>query len=158
MPKVSNNRAAKFLHLAKVRSGPQVVLLSAMLLFTTSCARHKIISAEELHSKLAAAISLAAETEAFLEIVRQGRTTPAFAQGHLQYLAAEANRSLKDFHESVPAPDIQAKFPDARTLVHSLAMQLTATRTALNDREALNSAQQHIAKIRQALGEIQSSL
>jgi len=129
-----------------------------MLLFTTACARHKIISAEELHSELAAAISLAAETETFLEMVRQGRTTPAFAQGHLQYLADEANRSLKDFHESVPAPDIQAKFPDARTLVHSLALQLTATGTALNDREALNSAQQHIAKIRQALAEIQSSL
>ena len=50
-------------------------------------------SREELHSDFLAAISLASETELFIDQLQEGRGTLTFAEGHLAYLHKEAVRS-----------------------------------------------------------------
>jgi chemotaxis regulatin CheY-phosphate phosphatase CheZ len=116
------------------------------------------MDADDLRSEISSAISVASETGTLLDLVGKGRTTDAFARGHIEYLTDELNDSLKELRESAPAPEIAARFPDSRTLVSSLAKQLSSASVALHNPEALAAIQQHLAKIREALEELKSSL
>jgi hypothetical protein len=61
------------------RSG-KCILIALLSLSLASCSRPKTISREALHSDLLAAISLASETELFINQMQEGRFTPALAE------------------------------------------------------------------------------
>src|SRR5436853_7367885 len=80
-----------------------VVLALGFSLVLCACSRHETLTTDELRSQLISARSLAAETEIFLDYVRQNRATKSYAQGHIKYLAEEIERSREELQQSSPA-------------------------------------------------------
>lgn len=133
------------------------LLISCLLLFS-ACSHHTKITADDLRSDLTSAISFAAETETFLDFVRQGRSIDHYTEGHLEYLSEELNRSARELEESVADAALAQKLQECRTLLESIALQVAAVRPVLGDAGALSDARQQIAKTRAALEAAQSSL
>src|SRR5437764_9640603 len=72
------------------------------ILALCACSRQKTLTTDEVRSQLLSARSLAAETEMFLDYVRANRATKHYAQGHIEYLTEEMERSREELHESSP--------------------------------------------------------
>jgi hypothetical protein len=135
-----------------------LLLLAPFLLLACACSRQKTITAEDLCLELTSAISLAADAETSVDLLRQGRSTDRYADGHLAYLSEELNHSLKELEEASPDAAIASTAQNARTLLGSLALQVAAVRSDLGDSGALSNARQQIAKTRADLEAAKSSL
>jgi hypothetical protein len=128
------------------------------LLLLAGCAGKKTITPDELRSQIGSAISLASETETFLDYVRQHRSTRPYSAGHLNYLADEADRASQDLQKSVPPANAEQQFQTCLTQLRELVKQLTAVRSSLDNRDALAVATTRITHIRKALEQAKSSL
>jgi hypothetical protein len=127
------------------------------LLLLVSCSHQKTISTDKLRSEITSAASFAAEAEAFIDYALQGRTIRNFADGHMVYLADEANRSAKELHEAVSNASHQ-QLLECRKQLDSLANELAAARLAIGRPDVLAGAKQRIGKLRKAFEEIKASL
>jgi hypothetical protein len=76
-----------------------------ILLALPARAHAKTITADELHSDLRSALSLASETELFIDQIESGRLLPHFRLGHADNLLEEAQRQAKELRESHVAED-----------------------------------------------------
>jgi Tfp pilus assembly protein PilP len=128
------------------------------ILVFCACSRHKTLTTDELRSELISAKSLAAETEMFLDYVRQNRATKYYARGHIEYLSEEIERSREELQESSPAPGEEDAVQKLRAQFEALSAELHGIRGRLDDAAALATAEEHIAKIRHALDEANSSI
>jgi uncharacterized coiled-coil DUF342 family protein len=128
------------------------------ILVLCSCSRHKTLTREELRSDLISAKSLVAETEMFLDYVRQNRATKYYAQGHIEYVTQEIERSRKELQESSPAQGEEDAVQELRAQLDALKVELHSLRGRLDDEVALATANERIEKIRQALDEANSSI
>ena len=133
-------------------------LLLIVLLFLPCCSRQKTINVDELRSEFISAASFAAEAETFIEYVLENRATRAFAQGHVEYLADEVDRTAKELHRVTPDESTGPGLRECRTEVDVLAKELTAVRLGIDNPEVLAASKQRIEKIRRALTEANSSL
>jgi hypothetical protein len=129
-----------------------------LILVTCACSRSKILTKDELRSELISARSLAAETDMFLDSVRESRATKNFAQGHIGYLTEEVERSIRELRESSPSPGEQDVLQKLREQCDSLKTELHRIRASVGDEAALATAKQHIATIRQTLDQLNSSI
>jgi uncharacterized coiled-coil DUF342 family protein len=128
------------------------------ILVLCSCSRHKTLTREELRSDLISAKSLVAETEMFLDYVRQNRATKYYAQGHIEYVTQEIERSRKELQESSPAQGEEDAVQELRAQLDALKAELLSIHARLDDRTALATAKEHVARIRHALDEANSSI
>jgi uncharacterized coiled-coil DUF342 family protein len=135
-----------------------VAFALGFILFLCACSRHKTLTTDELRSQLISAKSLAAETDIFLDYVRQNRATKYYAHGHIEYLTKEIERSRKELQESSPAQGEEDAVQKLRAQFAALTAELHSVRGRLDDEAALATAKEHIAKIRQALDEASSSI
>jgi hypothetical protein len=133
------------------------ILLTALLLLV-SCSRQKTISADELRSDLTEAISVAAEAEAFLDYVAQGRSTENYANGHIRYLVEEAYRTAKQLQQAAPEVSTEKSLPESRKEVGSLAHELATVRAAMEYSEPFGDSRQNISNIRAALEQVKAGL
>jgi len=92
----------------------RLVTAIAIASLLCGCSRQKVIGSDDLRSDLTAAISLASETETFIDYAGRQRSTFNFAAGHLAYLAQTARQSAKELHESTPVHSIAQQFMDAQ--------------------------------------------
>lgn len=132
-----------------------VIAIASLL---CGCGRQKIIGRDDLRSDLTAAISLASETESFIDYVSQQRATFDFAEGHLAYLSENARQSAKELHESMPVQSIVQQFTDAQKQLDALAFQLATLRDQLARRPARPASTQGLSSIRHSLEQIKASL
>jgi uncharacterized protein (DUF2164 family) len=128
------------------------------ILVLGACSRHKTLTPDELRSELISAKSLVAETEMFLDYIRQNRATEYYAQGHIEYLTEEIEHSRKELQESSPAQGEEDAAQKLRAQLDALKAELHSLRDRLDDQAALATAKEHIARIRQALDEANSSI
>ena len=128
------------------------------ILALCACSRQKTLTTDEIRSQLLSAKSLAAETEMFLDYVRENRTTKHYAQGHIEYLTEEIERSREELQESSPAQGEEDAVRKLRTQFDALRAELHSIRGKLDDEAALAAAKEHLASIRQALDEANSSI
>jgi outer membrane murein-binding lipoprotein Lpp len=128
------------------------------ILVLCGCSRHKNLTTDELRSELISAKSLAAETEMFLDYVRQKRATKYYAQGHIEYLTDEVERSREELQESSPAQGEEDAVQTLKAQFDALKAELQSVRGRLDDEAALSTAKQHIEGIRRALNEATSSI
>ena len=135
-----------------------VVLALGFSLVLCACSRHETLTTDELRSQLISARSLAAETEIFLDYVRQNRATKSYAQGHIKYLTEEIERSREELQQSSPAQGEGNAVQQLRAQFDALNAELHIIRGKLDDANALTTAKEHIAKIRQALDEANSGI
>jgi hypothetical protein len=130
----------------------------ASILVLSACSRHKTLTRDELRSEIVSAKSLAAETEMFVDYVRQKRATKHYAQGHIEYLAEEVDNSRQELHQCSPVQGEEDAFQKLSTQFDALNAELHIIHGKLDDVNALTTAKEHIAKIRQALDEANSGI
>jgi hypothetical protein len=137
---------------------PTVVFVLGFILVLCACSRHKTLTRDDLRSELISAKSLAEETEMFLDYVRQNRATKDYAQGHIEYLTKETERSREELQESSPAQGEEDALQKLSVQLDALRTELQSIRGGLDDQAALAAAKDHIGRIRQALDEAQTSI
>jgi hypothetical protein len=134
------------------------ILTLFVSLALVSCSRPKTISRDELRSDLLAAVSLASETELFIEQLQEGRATPAFAASHLDYLHKEASRSTDELRQAHADERMAGALENDHAQLDSLAMMLADLKEKSVDKESLSAARQQAAKIRMILEHAKSEL
>lgn len=145
-------------HLRSVLNRSAILAAVTAAVLLASCSHQKKESREDLRSEVTAATSLATESESFLAYVLQGRSTPSYAEGHLLYLADEAQHQAADMQKAVPEPGIEAQFKECQKRLNSLREQIHAAARAQADGDSLQRVKQEIESTRQRLAEIQASL
>jgi len=132
----------------------------AFAILLSGCSRQKIIGPDDLRSQLTAAISLASETETFLDYLSQHRSTFNFALGHIAYLAQTAGQDAKELHQSKPAPSIAQQFPACQEQFDSLASQLSALQqeVAVGQTPAVAIRKDQLAQLRHSLEQLKAGL
>ena len=122
------------------------------------CSRQKIVGADDLRADLTAAISLASETETFINYAGQQRATFHFAEAHLAYLAQTARQFAKELHESIPVYSIAQQFADAQKQLVALAAELATLPDRLGEKATTTSSKADLSGIRHSLEQIKASL
>ncbi len=123
-----------------------------------ACSRQKTVGPDDLRSDLTSAISLASETETFINYVSQQRATFDFAEGHLAYLSESARQSAKELHESTPVHSIVQQFADAQKQLDALAFQLATLRDRLAGRRGAAASAPDLNSISHNLEQIKAPL
>jgi hypothetical protein len=128
------------------------------ILVLSACSRHKTLTRDELRSEIFSAKSLAAEAEMFVDYVGQKRATKHYAQGHIEYLAEEVENSRQELHQSSPVQGEEDAFQKLSAQFDALHAELHIIHGKLDDVNALATAKEHLAKIRHALDEANSTI
>jgi hypothetical protein len=84
--------------------GRQTIVILALLLAAalTSCSRKKTLGPDDLRSQIRSAHSFVAESEMFIDYIRQGHATRHYAEGHATYLKDAVTQLEKEFEQAVP--------------------------------------------------------
>jgi hypothetical protein len=128
------------------------------LLALAACSHTKTLDPDELRSDLTQAISLASETETFVDYVLLNRSTANFARGHLGYLQEEAGQFASELSDSSPQSSIKHVLPTCAKELASLADALGSAQQDSGNPETLRVINRHIAGIRRQLEEAKASL
>lgn len=135
-------------------------LLALPLVLLLGCG-HKQASRSEVQSALLKSISLASESEIFIQYLGQGRSTSNFALGHLQYLRDEITRTISD-NSKLNTPPSPAPLTNALAIdnfqLRSLQQEIDASRQSSGQPGALDTSAQRIRQIRITLQKVNSSL
>ena len=130
----------------------------AFTLLLSGCSRQKVIGSDDLRSQLTTAISLASETETFLDYVSQHRSTANFAAGHIAYLSQTAADAAKDLHQSKPIYSIEQQFTQSRQQLDALASQLDALQQEVSLGQTPGAAKDQLVELRQSLEQTKAGL
>jgi hypothetical protein len=134
------------------------ILLLFVGVALASCSPPKTISRDELRSDLLAAISLASETELFIDQLQEGRVTPAFAEGHLAYLDKEASRSENELGQARAGERMTGTLEVGRAQLASLATMLADLKENSSNKESLSTGRQQALKIKMILEHAENEL
>lgn len=137
------------------RCSALVVLLATVLL--ASCSRTKNISADELHSDILSASSLAAETELFIGQVQQHRATQSFERGHLEYLYRQTTDEIQQLRDTRAESSLVPRLDTCRLQLESLVAELANLKKNPTDGDRLSAAKQQAARIRTTLERAENS-
>ena len=132
----------------------------AFAILLSGCSRQKIIGPDDLRSQLTASISLASETETFLDYLSQHRSTFNFAAGHMAYLSQTAAQAAKELHQSTPTYSIAQQFSQCRQQLDALASQLAALQqeVAVGQTSAAVIRKDQFAQLRHSLELLKAGL
>jgi hypothetical protein len=133
-----------------------VTLLALVL--STGCSKQRTIDRAELRSDLDAGISMSSEASLFLQSVAEDRTFQSFSQGHLRYLAEEANRTKKELHQSVASAQDAPTLKQACLQFDALSQELRAIGQKSSDPSALISSKRRLTEIGNAMEKAKSSI
>jgi hypothetical protein len=114
------------------------------------CTPTKTITRGELRSDLFSALSLASQTELFINQIEGDRITRQFRSGHADYLHDDALRQAKDLRKSRTDSDTAKTVGLSAGQLDDLARELTLIRVR-NENEMLPGVRQRVETIRKAL-------
>ena len=132
--------------------------VAAVLAASLSACSSPTPDRDQALSMTRSAISFTAESELFIDAIRQQRTTRRYAEGHLEYLADAVRQSALDLDRAVPTPDAVRAAGECRVQVALLLRELAGIRAALGDDTALAAARNRLGKIRTSLQHTASAL
>lgn len=115
-------------------------------------------SVEDVRSTLAKSVSLASETEIFVEYSGQGRSTLNFAQGHLHNLRNEVDRTVQEISDLHSDPRLMKVLNVDRDQLRSLGVEIDLASRNIEQPGALESSAKRIREIRAVLLQTSSSL
>jgi hypothetical protein len=141
--------------------GQQTIIILGLLLAAaalTSCSREKTLDPDELRSEIRSAHSFAAESEMFVDYIRQGHATHLYAKGHASYLEDAVKQLEKELDGAVPQPGIENVVAECRSDIHLLCHELSGIPGAAGDNYALAAARKRIENIQKSLKKAYSSL
>ena len=110
-----------------------------------------------MKSELASAVSLAAETQIFVEQWQRDRLTDSFIKTHLDYLQRETRNSIKLLEDSRVEPAIASKAEICRTQLKALHHEFLILQTEADSYvRPLRIDRQTIEQIRKSLADAKS--
>jgi hypothetical protein len=125
-------------------------IVGLMIVFLVpSCSRAETM-ANEMDSTLHSALSLASETELFIQQIEGGRLLTHFQAAHADYLRAEAKRDAREARDSARKAHNAAIFVLCAKQLESLSAQLQVI-GAHRDPKTIAEAQGRVEVIRQRL-------
>jgi hypothetical protein len=136
---------------------PAFVLLSALAALS-GCSHKHTLNRDEVRSQIRLATSLAAETEMYVDYVRQGRVTRLFAREHAIRLQDTAKELMEELERAEPGPGAGTAVHECRMQLALICRELSNIRAAIGNDEALAAAKERIAKIHRSLERASSSL
>lgn len=107
----------------------RTIPLVLFVFILVSCSQSKTLTVEDMKSELASAVSLASETQMFVEQWQRDRLTGSFIKTHLDYLRQEAGSSIKELDESRVEPSSAATAEICRTQLKALHRELLVLQT-----------------------------
>jgi hypothetical protein len=113
------------IHDNRWRATPLVLCMSILV----SCSQSKTLTAEDMKSELASAVSLASETEMFIEQWQEDLLTPSFIKAHLGYLQQETRSSIEELEDTQAEPSVASKAENCRTQLKALQHEFRILRT-----------------------------
>jgi hypothetical protein len=122
------------------------------------CSNKKAISRDEVRSEIGLAVSIVAESELFVDYLRQGSSTRTYAEQHASYLEDAAKQLEQELDPAAADSGTEAAADRCRIQLRRLRAELSAIRDAAGNRDELAAINQRLAKIRRALQEANSSL
>ena len=133
------------------RAACSLAILLGIVLQLSSCGT-KSISADELRSDIASAISLAGDADTSLRLFRQQRLSSAFFDGHIESLSEEAQRNAQHLRSGSAADSrLEPQLRESRQDLDSLSAALLLVREHYRDRARLAEAGARIVATRKAL-------
>ena len=141
-----------------IRGIPGISLLLLGILLLAACSRQRTVTRDELRSDMVSAASLAAEAETFVEDVRAGRSTRAFAHGHADYLAEEVGRMAGELDRATAAAWDAGRLDVCRSRIGQLHAELNLVRAAIAGDTALAAEKERLRKIRISIEETKAHL
>jgi hypothetical protein len=130
--------------------------LLCLALSIAACS-HDTVTREQARSQLVLAVSLASETELFVDYLRHGRATTNYAREHATDLALQAADSLKDLAGRAE-PDLQNQIQQCRANLSLLRREILQLPEMLGNDIQLAAAKNRILRIRDSLSPTQSTL
>ena len=122
-----------------------------------SCSPSKTLTAEDIKSEVASAVSLASETQMFVEQWQEDRLTGSFIKAHLSYLQQEARSSIKRLEDPPVEPTIASRAEICRTQLKALHRELRILQTDADSYvRPLRIDGQRIERIRKSLDDTKS--
>jgi hypothetical protein len=101
---------------------------------------------------------LASETELFIGQLLEGRTTPAFGQGHLEYLRQEEARAGNELREARVDKNMTRQLEICRNQMAALASLLAGLENRTEDKSRLFASRRQAATIRLVLEQASGQL
>jgi hypothetical protein len=140
--------------------GQTIVILALLLAAAlTSCSRKKTLGPDDLRSEIRSAHSFVAESEMFIDYIRQGHATRHYAEGHATYLKDAVTQLEKEFEQAVPEPGTpQNVGSNCKSYMQMLCRELSGVATKFGDNDALAAAGKRMENIRKNLEKAYSSL
>ena len=129
-----------------------------LLALVCGCSHQKTLSHEELRSEAKKAVSYAAETELFVDFIRQQHSTTHYAEGHPTYLEQEIEDSVKELTQSIPEPSDEHTARLLNAALHALSDALRAVQSSPMDDQTLAVAKARATAVREKVQEVQAGL
>ena len=133
------------------------VVVAFIAMSSAGCSQKKSMGLEEIRSQIRSALSAAAESEMLIDFVLQGRATRSYAEGHAAYLEDQVRQSAKEFENAISQPEAKPSFDTCRTQLNAMVGELSAIRSAMQDRSRLADAMARMVEIRRSLERVNSS-
>jgi hypothetical protein len=126
------------------------LIFSGVIVALVSCAQAKNITKEDLHSDLLSAISLASETELFIDQIENNRLRPQFRAGHADYLREQAQQQARELRKSTADSGGARIAAFCADQLESLARELALVRARSSD-QSLQEIRKRVAAIKNSL-------
>src|SRR3954469_15819373 len=133
-----------------------VILLTLAAAALAGCSHR--ISRDQARSEIRQTVSLAAESEMFIDFVLQGHATRSYAEQHAAYLEQAVEQSAKELEQAQPEPGSEDALRECRTQLRLLGRQLAAIQSSISDNAALVAAREKIKQIGKNAAEANSHL
>jgi hypothetical protein len=135
------------------------VLLCSMLTATlASCSRNKTVGRDEVRSQIRSANSFVAESEMFIDYIRQGHATHHYVKAHAAYLEDAVKQSEKELEQGNPETGTGNVIHECVTDMDLLRRELSGIAALSGDNDGLAAAKTRMESIRKSLQKAYSSI
>jgi hypothetical protein len=123
-----------------------------------SCSGPKTLKKDDVQSELKAAISLAAETQMFIDYIGRTRVSKHYIEGEAGYLRETGKDSVKELENGFPGPGMEAAVRECKSQLALLDRELSQISAEAGKNNELSEASQRVSKIRENLQKAESTL
>jgi hypothetical protein len=136
-----------------------VVLLCSMVAATlASCSRNKTVGRDDVRSQIRSANSFVAESEMFIDYIRQGHATHRYIDAHAAYLEDAVKQSEKELEQGNPQAGTRNVIHECITDMDLLRRELSGIAALSGNNDGLAAAKRRIESIRKSLQKAYSSI
>jgi hypothetical protein len=135
-----------------------VLLCSIVAATLASCSRNKTVGRDEVRSQIRSANSFVAESEMFIDYIRQGHATHHYVEAHAAYLEDAVKQSEKELEQGNPEAGTGNAVRECITDMDLLRRELSGIAVLSGNNDGLAAAKERLDSIRKSLQKAYSSI